>query len=72
MEVLFLICGLIVGVGLTIIATRIRRIGTLVVYIPDTDDAPYLTLELEQSVSQVASKKYVTAQVNVRKLHTHH
>ena len=75
MEVLYLIVGLIIGVALTIILARVRRIGTLVVYIPhkyDLDDAPYLTLELDQTVSQESKKRYVTTKVDVRKLNTHH
>ena len=46
MDVLFLACGVLVGIVLTLIATRVRRAGYLVVNIPDTDDPPYLSADL--------------------------
>lgn len=70
MELIFLTCGLIVGVAATIIVIRMRRAGTLAVYIPDIEDTPYMSLELEHSVGQVTKKKYVTFKVDVRPLNT--
>lgn len=70
MELLFLVCGVIIGVVLTIVVTRLRRAGTLVVYIPDVEETPYMSLELEHSVGHVSKKKYVTFKVDIRPLNT--
>ena len=68
MELLYLVCGLIVGVVSTLIVTRMRRAGTLVVWVPDTDDPPYMSIDLDQSIPQIAKQKYVTAKVETHRL----
>lgn len=70
MELLYLVCGLIVGVVSTLIVTRMRRAGTLVVWVPDTDDPPYMSIDLDQSIAQIAKQKYVTAKVETHRLNT--
>lgn len=70
MEVLYLVCGVIIGVIATIIVTRMRRAGTLVVWVPDTDDPPYMSIDLDQSIPQIAKQKYVTAKVEIHRLNT--
>lgn len=70
MDVLFYICGVIMGVAITLILAKLTRAGTLVVYVPNTDDSPYLTLELDQSVGQISKKKYTTVKIDVRPLNT--
>lgn len=70
MDVLFYICGVIMGVVITVIVTRMTRAGTLVVYVPSLEEAPYLTLELDQSVGEITKKKYTTVKVDVRTLNT--
>lgn len=70
MDVLFYICGVIMGVAITLILAKLTRAGTLVVYVPNTDDSPYLTLELGQSVGQISKKKYTTVKIDVRPLNT--
>lgn len=72
MDVLFWTCGVVMGVVLTLIVTRMRRAGYLVVNIPDTDDPPYLSADLDQPVTVISKKKYVTFKVDIRQLHTHH
>ena len=70
MELLFWVCGVIVGVVVTIIVTRMRRVGTLVIWVPDTDDSPYMSIDLDQSIPQIAKHKYITAKVEIHKLNT--
>lgn len=70
MDVLFYICGVIMGIAITLILIKLTRAGTLVVYVPNSDDAPYLTLELDQSVGQISKKKYTTVKIDVRPLNT--
>lgn len=70
MELLFLACGVLVGVVATLIVTRMRRVGSLVVWVPDTDDPPYLSIDLDQSIPQIAKQKYVTAKVETCRLNT--
>ncbi len=46
-------------------------IGTIVVYIPDqADEPPYLTAELERSISFVSKRKFVLLKVDVRQLNS--
>lgn len=72
MDVLFLVCGVVAGIVATLIVTRMRRAGYLVVNIPDTDDPPYLSADLDQPVGLISKKKYVLFKVEIRQLHTHH
>lgn len=70
MDLVFYICGVIVGVVLTLIVTRVTRAGTLVVWLPSLEESPYLTLELDQSVGQISKKKYTTVKVDIRSINT--
>lgn len=70
MELLYLVCGVIIGVVATIIITRMRRAGTLIVWVSNTDDPPYLSIDLDQTVAQIAKKKYVAVKVEIHKLNT--
>ena len=71
MELLFLACGVIIGVIATIIVSRVNRAGSLVINIPDTDDPPYLSADLDRPVAFISKEKYVMFKVDVRQLNTH-
>lgn len=71
MELLFLVCGVVVGVIVTIVVSRMRRAGSLVINVPDTDDPPYLSADLDLPVAFISKKKYVTFKVDIHHLRTH-
>ena len=71
MEILYLICGIIIGAVTTVILSRLRRAGSLVINMPDTDDPPYLSADLDQPVGSISKKKYVVFKIDIRQLSTH-
>lgn len=70
MDVLFLVCGVIIGVVATVIVSRMRRAGTLVIWVSTADEPPYMSIDLDHHPTQIAKKKYVTVKVDVRTLNT--
>ena len=63
--------GILVGVVCTIVATRTKSVGSLRVDTSDTDDGPYLFLELSKDVDVIYQKKYVTLKVNTKSFIPH-
>lgn len=63
--------GILVGVICTIVATRTKSVGSLRVDTSDTDDGPYLFLELSKDVGVIYQKKYVTLKVNTKSFIPH-
>lgn len=61
MEILFLIGGILIGVILTLLASRKEPIGTLRVDYSDPDSGPYLFLELPQKNTHLIEKKKIVS-----------
>lgn len=70
MELIFFVCGIVVGVFVTTIVSRMRRAGTLVIWAAGSDEPPYMSIDLDQNIPQIAKRKYVSAKVEVRNLNT--
>lgn len=68
MSYLFFGLGVLVGVVLTIIVTKKKIVGTLLIDTSDPSDRPVLLLDLDREVSSFASERYVTAKVRKTKL----
>lgn len=71
MEVLFLLIGVLLGVGITALIRRARLVGTLRVDTSDPDDGPYMFLELEKGVGDISSRRYVLLKVNLNSYLSH-
>lgn len=66
MLVLGLLIGVLLGIGITTLMSRLRSPGHLVVWEDLYGDPPTLTLELSQTVASVQHRKYVTLAVESR------
>lgn len=75
--IVMILIGLVIGVGLTVIVSRImsrkKSIGSLCVDDSDPDDGPYLFLEFkpDQSPEAIMRKSYVTLKVNIKHYVSH-
>lgn len=58
--------GILVGIVCTTVATRTKSVGSLIVDTSDSDDDPYLFLELSKDIGEIYRKKYVTFKVNLK------
>ena len=68
MEVIICFCiGIVVGIILHIIFSRIKSVGTIRVDYSDPDSGPYLFLELKHGgMETMRKKKYVLFEVNLK------
>lgn len=69
--VLYILLGILIGVVATILITKRRPDGDLIVNIPDyEDEVPILTAEWNTPIQFIMSKKNVRMKVVVRQLNT--
>ena len=59
MEVLIWICGVVVGVAVTTIITRMRRIGTLYIVDSHLETEPQLICNLDRPIKTFMKKRFV-------------
>ena len=59
------VIGLLIGIVVMDVISRIDSIGTLRVDDSIPDEGPYLFLELSKDINQVRRKKYVTLKVDI-------
>ena len=62
MIIAFLV-GVLIGTILYAISIKTASVGTLRIDQSDTEDSPYLFLELKKNVNNIASNKYVIMEV---------
>lgn len=63
--------GILVGIVCTTVATRTKSVGFLRVDTSDSDDGPYLFLELSKDIEEIYRKKYVTFKVSLKNFISH-
>jgi hypothetical protein len=63
--------GVLIGCILTMIIFRTRSVGSLRVDTSDSDDDPYLFLELSKDIRDIYKKKYVTFRVSIKSFIPH-
>lgn len=61
-----MLTGMLVGCVLWTLILRHRSIGSLRVDTSDSDNGPYLFLELSKNIGDVYRKKYITLKVNTQ------
>lgn len=63
--------GILVGIICTTVATRTKSVGFLRVDTSDSDDGPYLFLELSKDIEDIYRQKYVILRVNIKNFIPH-
>jgi hypothetical protein len=63
--------GILVGIVCTTVATRTKSVGSLRVDTSDSDDSPYLFLELSKDIEEIYRKKYVMFKVSLKNFIPH-
>ena len=63
--------GILVGIVCTTVAIRTKSVGSLRVDTSDSDDGPYLFLELSKDIGEIYRKKYVTFKVSLNNFIPH-
>lgn len=66
MEIILILAGILIGVGLTALFKHRKPTGYLRVDDSDPSEKPYLFLELNESLESVTSKKYVVLEVKIK------
>ena len=69
--IIALIIGIVIGVVLTVIISQVRSVGLLQIDSSNTDDSPYLFLELSKDLDVVYRKKYAMLKVNIKEFVPH-
>ena len=63
--------GILIGFVCATIAIRTKSVGSLRVDISDSDDSPYLFLELSKDIEEIYRKKYVMFKVSLKNFIPH-
>jgi len=63
--------GIMVGIVCTTILTHYKSVGSLRIDTSDSDDGPYLFLELSKDIGEIYRKKYVTFKVSLKNFIPH-
>ncbi len=63
--------GVLIGFVCATIATRTKSVGSLRVDTSDSDDSPYLFLELSKDIGDIYRQKYVILRVNIKNFIPH-
>ncbi|MDD2299645.1 MAG: hypothetical protein PHU69_08370 [Fermentimonas sp.] len=63
--------GMLIGCILTRIIFQTRSVGSLRVDTSDSDDSPYLFLELSKDIEEIYRKKYVMFKVSLKNFIPH-
>ncbi len=64
METIIFVIGALLGFAMSVIISRAKSIGSLRIDRSDSDDNPYLFLELSKDIDDFSEKKYITLKVN--------
>lgn len=63
MEVILILAGVLLGVGISVIVHKAYFVGVLRIDNSDPSDGPYMFLELEKGIGDISSKKHVILKV---------
>ena len=63
--------GILIGFVCATITTRTKSVGSLRVDTSDSDNSPYLFLELSKDIEEIYRKKYVTFKVSLKNFIPH-
>lgn len=63
MEVILIIAGALIGIGISAIVRQIYSVGTLRIDTSDPTDGPYMFLELDNGVGDISKRKMVFLKV---------
>lgn len=64
MELLFLVCGVVIGIAVTRIVSKMRRIGTLYIVDSHLETEPQLLCELHSPIEKITKKRYVVMSID--------
>lgn len=64
MELLFLVCGVVIGIAVTRIVSKMRRIGTLYIVDSHLETEPQLLCDLDHPIQKFTKKRYVVMKVD--------
>lgn len=71
MEAILFIAGIFFGIVISIIWVRAYRVGTLRIDQSDPQDGPFMFLELDKGMGNIASKKNVILKVSLENYISH-
>lgn len=71
MEVILVIAGIIIGIGISIVLFRLYFIGILRIDKSDPNEEPYMFLELDKCTGDISTKKYVVLKVSTKNYISH-
>lgn len=66
MEVILILAGIVIGIGIAMIIFRAYFIGTLRIDKSDPTEEPYMFLELDKGIGDISSKKHVVLRVSTK------
>lgn len=64
MEVILILAGVVIGIGIAMIIFRAYFIGTLRIDKSDPNEEPYMFLELDKGIGDISSKKHIVLRVS--------
>lgn len=70
MEVILILAGVVIGIGIAMIIFRAYFIGTLRIDKSDPNEEPYMFLELDKGIGDISSKKHVVLRVSTENYST--
>jgi hypothetical protein len=69
--IFYLLLGVLIGVVVTLICTRTKTYGTVIVYLPEDVGEPlYMGFKLNENTINICSKKQVKLNVDVQRLNS--
>lgn len=66
MEIILILAGIVIGIGLAMIIFKAYFIGTLRIDKSDPNEEPYVFLELNKGIGDISSKKHVVLKVSTK------
>ena len=66
MEIILILAGIVIGIGLAMIIFKAYFIGTLRIDKSDPNEEPYVFLELAKGIGDISSKKHVVLKVSTK------
>ena len=71
MEIILILVGIVIGIGLAMIIFKVYFIGTLRIDKSDPNEEPYMFLELDKCTGDISTKKYVVLKVSTKNYISH-
>lgn len=71
MEIILILAGIVIGIGLAMIIFKAYFIGTLRIDKSDPNEEPYVFLELDKGIGDISSKKHVVLKVSTKNYISH-